>query len=91
MKRKCIVKYALVLGVVILMYSVGVIPVVNATNNDIDDIETKESPFQTFNKKLEEISYLDCGCGKNNSESPDWNFPIICTLLFPIYWVLFMI
>ncbi len=47
MKRKCIVKYALVLGVVILMYSVGVIPVINATNSDIDDIETKETLFQT--------------------------------------------
>ncbi len=88
MKRKCIVKYALVLGVVILMYSVGVIPVISTANSDIDDIETKETLFQTFKQKIEEISDLDCGCGKNNTEVTD--FPILCTLLFLTYWFLYL-
>ena len=35
---------------------------------------------------IEKTSDEDCGCGDDNSEF-EWFFPVICTLLFPIWFV----
>ena len=34
-----------------------------------------------LNKKMEEISYLTCGCDNDNTEFTNWDFPIICDIL----------
>ena len=82
MKPKYVVKHALVLGVIVLMFSVGTISVINATNNDIG---IKEVPFQTFNKKIEEISVLGCDCGENNAKFTEYTDFFTCTLLLLTY------
>ena len=85
MKRRCIVKYALVVGVVILMYSVGIAPVINATNTTI---ETKEMLFQASNEKIGETSHSECGCGKDNMDGTEVKVLIFrptCKLLLGVF------
>jgi len=72
-------KKLLVVGVIVLFLGVAFAPSINANieelsvNNTIMDI----SPI------LEEDEE-DCGCFDDSSEL-EWKYPVICTLLYPIW------
>ena len=47
--------------------------------SDLDVDELKELYYKLIEMKSQ--SNDDCGCGKDNTEFIDWDFPIICTIL----------
>ena len=42
-----------------------------------------------LNERFEQLSDLPCGCEKNNIAS--WRFPVLCTFLYILFWLAFIL
>jgi len=85
-------KKLLVVGVIVLFLGLAIAPSINANIGELsvdiskeNDTLQLESEFQRIIAYLEFQSEEDCGCDDVNST--EWFFPVICTLLFPIFFV----
>jgi hypothetical protein len=78
-------KKSLVVAVILLFLGIDIAPCINANvgKSSLEaiiegEVITKEVGFQ------ERTSNEDCGCNDDNP-TRFWTFPIICTLLFPLF------
>jgi len=59
---------------------------VEETDNEVDIQKGIISIIETdweLNTIVEKIKGSDCGC--DDADTTEWNFPVICSFLFPIY------
>jgi hypothetical protein len=65
----------------------------NIQNNEVlDEFSYVIKDNDALGNKIEELSYFCCDCDLEGVESSVyWDFPVICTFLFIIFWTIFMI
>ena len=84
-------KRLLAIGVIFLFVGLALAPPINANIRelrvdntlDVNDTLQLELEYQRIKAYLEMQSDEDCGC--NNINTTEWFFPIICTLLVPLW------
>ena len=95
-------KKIIAIFIIPLFISLSFIPSINA---NVSEVELDIPPEETINKKkmlyqkiqqlAEEMGYQekpsDDNCGCNDGEPTRWSFPCICTLLYPVFIIFFII
>jgi len=83
-------KKLLAVGVIVLFLGLAIAPSINANigelsvDNILDENDTLqlESELQRIRTYLEMQPEEDCGC--DDANTTEWDFPVICTLLYPL-------
>jgi len=72
-------KKLLVVGVIVLFLGLAIAPSINA---NIKELSVNDTIMEV--STLIEEDEEDCGCFDDSSEL-EWKYPVICTLLYPIW------